>query len=62
MALQAGGVKLPGIGMTLVANAESPTKILCLTEVVLDFNTVLQVKHKVLLCQFNKLHCACTVI
>ena len=47
MALQSSGVQLPGNGMTLVANAESPTKILCLTEVVPDFNSVLlQVKDK----------------
>ncbi|PON96081.1 U2 snRNP auxilliary factor, large subunit, splicing factor [Trema orientale] len=34
MALQHGGVKLPGTGMTHVANAECPTRILCLTEAI----------------------------
>ncbi|KAL5537865.1 hypothetical protein UlMin_046210 [Ulmus minor] len=34
MVLQAGGINLPGVGMTLVGNGESPTKILCLTEAI----------------------------
>ncbi|XP_024024050.1 splicing factor U2af large subunit B isoform X1 [Morus notabilis] len=34
MALHAGGVKLPEIGMTLVENVGIPTKILCLTEAI----------------------------
>lgn len=43
MALHAGGVKLPEIGMTLVENVGIPTKILCLTEVLSDFNLVFTV-------------------
>ncbi|KAM7525106.1 hypothetical protein LguiA_015008 [Lonicera macranthoides] len=34
MALQVGGVNLPGVGMGPMAPAETPTKVLCLTEVV----------------------------
>ncbi|KAK3018851.1 hypothetical protein RJ639_004416 [Escallonia herrerae] len=34
MALQVGGINLPGIGLGPMAPAETPTKILCLTEVV----------------------------
>lgn len=40
MALQAGGIKLPEIGMTVVENAGIPTKILCLSEVLSDFYVV----------------------
>ncbi|GMP74712.1 hypothetical protein CsSME_00032052 [Camellia sinensis var. sinensis] len=32
MALQAGGVSLPGIGVGPIASTETPTKVLCLTE------------------------------
>ncbi|CAL5411220.1 unnamed protein product [Camellia sinensis] len=34
MALQAGGVSLPGIGVGPIASTETPTKVLCLTEVI----------------------------
>lgn len=38
MVLQAGGVNLSGARMELLENAESPTKVLCLTEVVPTFD------------------------
>ncbi|RVX08492.1 Splicing factor U2af large subunit B [Vitis vinifera] len=34
IALQAGGLNLPGAGMAFTAIAETPTKVLCLTEVI----------------------------
>ncbi|KAI7989597.1 Splicing factor U2af large subunit B [Camellia lanceoleosa] len=34
MALQASGVSLPGIGIGPIASTETPTKVLCLTEVI----------------------------
>jgi hypothetical protein len=34
MALLAGGVNLPGVGMAPAANEEPATKVLCLSEVV----------------------------
>lgn len=39
MALLAGDVNLPGVGIAPVANAGTPTKVLCLTEVVSAFTT-----------------------
>lgn len=42
MVLQAGGVNLPGVRMALPENAETPTKILCLTEVVPAFEIIAQ--------------------
>lgn len=35
MTLQAGGVNLPGIGIGPMTTGETPTKVLCLTEVLL---------------------------
>ena len=35
MTLQAGGVNLPGVGLGQISIAETPTKVLCLTEVQL---------------------------
>lgn len=40
MALQVGGVNLPGVGMGPMAPAETPTKVLCLTEVYLTSTLV----------------------
>ncbi|GFZ06227.1 U2 snRNP auxilliary factor, large subunit, splicing factor [Actinidia rufa] len=34
MTLQAGGVNLPGVGLGQISIAETPTKVLCLTEVI----------------------------
>lgn len=33
MALQTGGMNLPGVGMPVVASADTSTKVLCLSEV-----------------------------
>lgn len=40
MVLQAGGVNLPEARMAEIENAESPTRVLCLTEVVLAFDVL----------------------
>lgn len=40
MVLQAGGVNLPAARMALIENAESPTRVLCLTEVVSAFDII----------------------
>ncbi|GMP25435.1 hypothetical protein CsSME_00002307 [Camellia sinensis var. sinensis] len=35
MVLRAGGVNLPGVGTGLTTTAETPTKVLCLTELII---------------------------